>query len=302
MSENRNSLSVSTEGRKRGKKTKSAGEMSPELREVYEQLRGLAERASARDALMKYLVGELVCEVQGDEGKYGAHAVEKLSAKLGSGFKADTLYDAASVARTWGKSEFSELVRRGDAERRRLSFSHFVELARVKLPEKREHLLQRALKDGLSVRRLAALIDEGAGTASEAGQSDAGCTRSSSLTRSEFAVIPAQRPCAALTELVSDLEHFLLRCDELEERLTPVASADPTEALQGVILNAMAKLAKARDQNARIEERLAAALNRVQRALATTAPKQEGDFRDVPKIDGTETPPAEAPHAMLEGV
>ncbi|OJH38266.1 DUF1016 N-terminal domain-containing protein [Cystobacter ferrugineus] len=293
---------MSTEGSKRGKKTKSAGEMSPELREVYEQLRKLEARAKAHDVLMKYRVGELVREVQGDEGKYGGHAVEMLSAKLGSGFKKDALYGAASVARTWGKSEFSELVRRGDAERPRLSFSHFVELARVKLPEKREQMFKRALKDGLSVRRLSALIDEGAGTTSEAGQSGAGCTRSSALTRSESAVIPAHRPCAALTELVSNLEHFLTRCDGLEDQLKPMVSAEPTEALVGVILNAMAKLAKARDLCSRNEELLAAELKHVQHALAVTDPKQEGDFRDVPKIDGTETPPAEAPHAMLEGV
>lgn len=298
MSENRNSLSVSTEGSKRGKKTKSAGEMSPGLREVYEQLRKLEARAKAHDVLVKYRVGQLVREVKENEGKYGAGAVEKLSARLGSGFKKDVLYGAASVARTWGKSEFSELVKKEDDKGRRLSFSHFVALARVALPEKREQLLQRALKECLPVRKLAVLIGEG----TERGQSGSGCTQSSALTRSESAVIPAHRPCAGLTGLVSDQEHFLTWCDKLEERLKPVMSADPTEALEGVILKAMAMLAKARDQNARIEEWLTAELNRVRRALAETAPKQEGDFRDVPKIDGTETPPAEAPHAMLEGV
>ncbi|WP_257458107.1 hypothetical protein [Archangium lipolyticum] len=67
------------ENSKVSKKAKSVGEMSPELREVYEQLRELVTQSDTQDADAQYRIGCVVRDVQDAPGKYGAGSVKRLA-------------------------------------------------------------------------------------------------------------------------------------------------------------------------------------------------------------------------------
>jgi hypothetical protein len=65
------------------KKAKSAGEMSPELREALEKVRELEVQGDAEDAATQYSIGSIVRDVQDAPGKYGAGSVKRLAQEMG---------------------------------------------------------------------------------------------------------------------------------------------------------------------------------------------------------------------------
>jgi hypothetical protein len=93
----------SQEDSKVGKKTKSAGEMSSELRKALETLRELMSQSDTQDADAQYRIGCVVRDVKGSSDKYGKSNVKRLARELGRDEK--SLYDRAHVAETWGPEE-----------------------------------------------------------------------------------------------------------------------------------------------------------------------------------------------------
>lgn len=135
------------------------------LREKFAVVRGLLRGEGVHQARVRRAIGAVVIELE-DAALYGAGAVKKLAEE----FNLDpaTLYDYAKVARLWTEAEFENLLemRRTDHD---LSFSHFVEVAKVQCPVQRGVWLEKAVRDRLSVAKLKEAIIKAVPSARPAG-------------------------------------------------------------------------------------------------------------------------------------
>lgn len=128
--------------------------MKPALRELHEELRVELSGADQKNALNRYRAGELVKRAM-DERKYGANAVKLLAVALSR--NEDTLYDLARVASAWTSAVFAKLVERQTIGKGRLTFSHFVLIA--KAPDaRRGDLLEVSYAQALTVKALRNLV------------------------------------------------------------------------------------------------------------------------------------------------
>jgi hypothetical protein len=130
--------------------------MNDELRAKAVEIGKLLTESATESSRARYRAGALVVEIDGDPAKYGRGAVRRVA--LAVGRDDSTLYDYATVARSWDRKEFLALAARKNSGGVPLSFSHFVALARIEQRRTRDALLERAFRDSLSVRELAALV------------------------------------------------------------------------------------------------------------------------------------------------
>lgn len=138
--------------------------MNASLRRQCEAIQKLLAQAASDEIDTRYKVGVIVRSVIEAEGTYGERAVERVAQALGR--DAGSLYRYASVARTWSEPEMRTLSRRPNCFGEPLSWSHWVELAKV--PTTWRMWLERALEESWSARRLARELE----TRSSATSSD----------------------------------------------------------------------------------------------------------------------------------
>lgn len=144
-----------------------ASQMNPSLRHAFEAIRTLLADEGRGEVRTRHAIGTIVADVKRSRHKYGARAMTQLARALGT--DEQTLYRCACVAECWTKPQIEALLEHTTDLGQPLSFSHFVLLASVSAPGTRAELFDRAVRDGLSVRRLALLTD-GTRAASERGQ------------------------------------------------------------------------------------------------------------------------------------
>lgn len=145
--------------------------MNPLLRKACESIRELLASAGRSEVRSRHAVGVIVSEVKRTRHKYGARAVAQIATALGT--DEQTLYRCAVVAECWTEPQIEALLERTTELGQPLSFSHFVLLASVSSARTRAALFDRAVREALSVRRLALLVEvpEGGGeTAGESGR------------------------------------------------------------------------------------------------------------------------------------
>jgi hypothetical protein len=132
--------------------------MSPELQRVCREVQQLLNRNDARDAYDRYLIGSIIRDVRNQTNTYGEGSVGKIARVVGR--DVDTLYEYADVAETWSQTEVTRLLERKTALGVPLSFSHLIELSKVR----RDRDLLKALTErafgGISARHLRALVEE----------------------------------------------------------------------------------------------------------------------------------------------
>jgi hypothetical protein len=131
--------------------------MCAPLREQYERARALLDSAATGTVRTRHEVGCIVARIKHDEQRYGQQAVGRLAAALRR--DETSLYRYAAVAECWDATEFVELSERRDALGRPLSWSHWVQLSAIADERARRALLERALRDGLSVRAIRVLAE-----------------------------------------------------------------------------------------------------------------------------------------------
>jgi hypothetical protein len=131
--------------------------MNPFLRRAFESIRDLLASAGRAEVKTRHAVGVIVADVKRSRHKYGARAVAQLSEVLGT--DEQTLYRCATVAECWTEPQLEALLGRTTTLGQPLSFSHFVLLASVPQTLRRAEMFERAVRDGLSVRRLALLLE-----------------------------------------------------------------------------------------------------------------------------------------------
>lgn len=131
----------------------SQSEHAAALDERCAVIRHLLSENEGRNSRAYYKVGVEVVAVKSDEGRYGKGSVERMAAELGR--TAALLYSYAKVAETWPEEKrFLRLAGEHSNKKLPLSFTHFVELAKIADEEKREELRRAALKECWSVAKL----------------------------------------------------------------------------------------------------------------------------------------------------
>ena len=131
--------------------------LTPELRPVYESIRRMLAGATRDDARSRHQIGVLIADVKRSSQKYGARAVEQLAVALGT--NVHTLYRCAAVAECWSAEALEALLGMTTVHGQPLSWTHLVLLAGVTSVRRRTELLDKALKDALTVRQLLVLVD-----------------------------------------------------------------------------------------------------------------------------------------------
>jgi hypothetical protein len=132
--------------------------MNGPLREAYDSIRELLAHAGRVEVRTRHEIGAIIAEVKRSRHKYGARAVPQLSDALGT--DEQTLYRCATIAETWTRAQMDALLERTTPQGQPLTWSHFVLLTGVASPARRDELLDRSLRENLSVRRLSALAED----------------------------------------------------------------------------------------------------------------------------------------------
>ena len=130
--------------------------MNGELRAKTVEIAMLLAVGAAESSKARYHIGALVAEIDNHPKKYGRGAVRRVA--LAVGRDANTLYEYAAVARSWSREEFVALAARKNGGGVGLAFSHFVALSRIGQRRARGVLVERALRDSLTVRELSAIV------------------------------------------------------------------------------------------------------------------------------------------------
>ncbi len=137
---------------------KNRDQMSANLSEQIEKIRALMKEQTTTGATKMYAIAVEVNAVMGDKKKYGKGAVKQIAKAVGQ--KVATLYSYGAVAKTWNATAFEALLKSVSSMGQPLTFSHFVELAKVKDMDEdgRRALIKEALDKSLSVRDFARLL------------------------------------------------------------------------------------------------------------------------------------------------
>ena len=130
--------------------------MNGELRTKTVEIGMLLAASATESSKARYHIGALVAEIDGAPKKYGRGAVRRVA--LAVGRDVNTLYEYAAVARSWTREEFVVVAARKNGGGVALAFSHFTALARIDQRRARGVLLERALRDSLTVRELSAIV------------------------------------------------------------------------------------------------------------------------------------------------
>jgi len=112
------------------------------------------------DARTRYAIGATIAEIKARPAQYGSGGVAVVAAAL----KEDvpSLYRHAAVAERWSAAEVEAILERKGAGGKGLSWSHLVALGAVAGTVVRAALVERALAEGLSVRKLSGLASASA--------------------------------------------------------------------------------------------------------------------------------------------
>jgi hypothetical protein len=132
--------------------------MSPELQRVCREVQQLLNRNDARDAYDRYLIGTIIRDVRNQTNTYGEGSVGKIARVVGR--DVDTLYEYADVAETWSQTEVTRMLERKTALGVPLSFSHLIELSKVRRDRDLLKMLTERAFGGISARHLRALVEE----------------------------------------------------------------------------------------------------------------------------------------------
>src|SRR5438105_8958889 len=132
--------------------------MPAALRESCESVRRLFTETRRAGSSARYRVGVIVQRIIDDEEKYGKSGVMQLAAAIGRG--KDTLYGYAAVARRWQQADFAAVSSRRGIHGVPLTFAHFLLLAKIDLVDRRVAMVDRCLREGLSVRDLKRITAE----------------------------------------------------------------------------------------------------------------------------------------------
>ncbi len=180
--------------------------------------------------------------------QYGRKLIPKLCKELGVDERG--LYDSAKVAGLWSETEVQELVsRQGPVNMKSvgLTWSHLVCLARASADD-RLRLLQQALDNGWSVKRLKAEIagagdESGVGDESEAGDEDE--------------ADKDEDPLGGLRELEKQSQAQLEDMPSLDKPMADVMSDLPSDAESPQLLEVLRSIKKIQEEiKARCEKNL----------------------------------------------
>lgn len=144
-------------------------EMPDALREVRTEILQEFTQLSESNIWGQWRIGRLVQQVIGDERRYGEFAIQSLAATMPEVVNENDLLECRKLAQAYTEESLKNLLDRRTAGGKRITYNHLKYLAGVK-PADRKTLLTRVFKEDLSVRDLAAAIQEKLGQRSRGGR------------------------------------------------------------------------------------------------------------------------------------
>jgi hypothetical protein len=168
------------------------------------------------DVERRYKIAVECNEIRTD-GRYGENAVSRVAQHLGWSERKVGHY--ADVAATYNKNKFQELVSKTDKYGKPLSWWHYVELSQEPNGSRRRSLLSKTLRNGWSVRELAA-----------ARKND---PTSEDRNRSDANGPPDEQRIllSAVDEVLSEVDAFGGAWDKLPTKIEKGDAGDVTDAL-----------------------------------------------------------------------
>jgi len=212
--------------------------MTPELKELYDDLLVRVNTLAKNDLMARYNIGTRVARLRldGSEAKYGADAVECLSTALG--ISSSNLYTMCGITQTWTKEQFQVLLTRRSSTNKLVTFSHLSVLMTASSAADQLTAIETFYSESLSVRDLQALVQEANGTKTAGSTSakvlpksaEAGLrsitsyikkvqTAHETLDKSVFARIDKDPAKHASEKLITVLEDTQAEMDSLQESL-----------------------------------------------------------------------------------
>jgi hypothetical protein len=228
--------------------TSTDKDMPGALRQACEDVKMLLRRNDARDANERYQIGCIIRDVRNDVHKYGEGSVGKIARAVGR--DVDTLYQYADVAETWSQIELARLLERKTLHGVPLSFSHLIELSKVRRNRDLLRTLTNRAFDGLSVRHLRALVDQ---------------QRRAAAEEPVRPLVPTSR----LLQMIKRCSSVIDSARSLDDYLRELSTVESTPALAQLLLKAIetqdelrqlcdANLHRLADAHARVSAELAA--------------------------------------------
>jgi hypothetical protein len=146
-------LSPQTEAR-----TKIMSEANEEFRELYNRIRNTLLGEEQNVIRARYAIGELVYDMDVDESKYGARAVQRMEEVIG--YDRSIIYNSLNFVKRYTKDQMEALLASRTSTGQPLLWTHVTHLMRVTDPDVREDLTTAALQQDLSPTELLNLIQK----------------------------------------------------------------------------------------------------------------------------------------------
>jgi hypothetical protein len=132
--------------------------MNAALKRRCELIRKLLSKAAGDEVATRYRIGVEILSIIRGESTYGTRAIERIAQAIGK--SAPTLYRYATVAERWSPDEMRVHRRRENHHGEPLSWSHWVEIAKVQSAARRAALIERCLNEAITAPYLAALVSD----------------------------------------------------------------------------------------------------------------------------------------------
>ncbi len=174
--------------------------MNKALLEQSNKIREIIAGAEKHDVLARYEAAVAIRELR-NAAKYGTGAMKKLAEFLGWGLTA--VNDYATLAATWpDATKFAVLAAKENKNNIPLSWSHFLVLMREEDKERRQSLMDEALKKGWTVEKLEQERQGDSSCAGNTGTTDESKGAVSDPSKAE--AVPASSPLKAVVNGVKD--------------------------------------------------------------------------------------------------
>lgn len=131
--------------------------MDPKLQSVARTFEAVEQQLKKNDLVSRHKLGTKIREVVENDNVYGAGAVEKLAEYLGD-YTAAGLYNLRTYADQYTEEQVIAIADRTMANGQHVTYTHLLEISKIKSEGARAKMLERTFKDSLSAGQIAAEV------------------------------------------------------------------------------------------------------------------------------------------------
>ncbi len=131
--------------------------MDPKLQAVAKTFEAVDQQLAKNDLVSRHRLGVKIREIIDNDNVYGAGAVEKLATYLGS-YTASGLYNLRTVAEMFTEEQLTAAATRTNGAGGHITYTHILEISKIKSEGNRTKMLERAFKESLSAGQIASEV------------------------------------------------------------------------------------------------------------------------------------------------